>query len=332
MSKDLHSRPVSVRICNDAIVLFRGDDGLIGALEDHCPHRHVPLSMGKVCGAALQCGYHGMTFDRAGTCIQVPSQSFIPPKARVRAYPVIERYGWIWVWLGAVELADLALIPDFHWLDTVGFAHVGDTTPVAANFQLVVDNLLDLSHVGFVHGSTIGAPGMGEKGKLTVDKTARGVVVRRLVPDVPAPPVYRASGVLPDGKNIDRFQIITYTAPCFVTIHVGGAEVGTGVLDGRTEHGLNSWVLNAITPETESTATYYWANVRAHALNDVRTDVLFFDATTEAFAEDKAMVEAQQRFLSRNGDSWPIAFKADAGAIEGRRALEALRASEATTA
>jgi phenylpropionate dioxygenase-like ring-hydroxylating dioxygenase large terminal subunit len=327
-SKEVVDRPLARRILDEAIVVFRGNDGQLGALADHCPHRHLPLSMGCVTGDNLQCGYHGMTFDREGHCIRVPSQSFVPPRVSVTAYPIVERYGWVWVWMGETSAADPELIPDFHQMSSEGFASVGDTTPVKASYQLLVDNLLDLSHVGYVHSSTIGTPGMGEKGKLTVERTPRGVRVKRLVPDVPAPPVYQKSGLLPPGKNIDRFQIIEYVAPGFVIIHVGGAEAGTGVLEGRTEHGLNTWVLNAITPETATTSTYFWGNARRHALDDAAADALFFNATTEAFAEDKAVVEAQQLMIAQHGDTWSVALKQDAGSIEARRVHAKLLTAE----
>lgn len=327
-SKDVESKPVAVRVLDEPIVIYRGHSGQIVALEDHCPHRHVPLSLGKVIGDTLRCGYHGLTFDGAGKCVDVPSQTFIPPKACVKSYPVSERYGWVWIWMGGGIAADEELIPDFHFLSDERYRAVGDTTPVASSYRFVVDNLLDLSHVGFVHVTTIGAAGMGEKGQLRVEKTARGVEVRRLVPNVAMPPVYERSGLLPVGKMIDRFQFIEFVAPCFVMIHVGGAEAGTGVLEGRTEHGLNNWIVNAATPVTETTTMYFWAHVRAHALDDAAADKLFFEATTEAFKEDKQMVEAQQRMVDVHGDSWPLALRADAGSIEARRVNDKLIKAE----
>lgn len=325
---ELTDQLLARRICDQRLVLHRTSGGGIAAFEDRCPHRHLPLSMGRKRGDLIQCGYHGMTFDQNGACVAVPSQAAVPRVATLRAYKAIERFGWIWVWMGAPEQADPALLPDFHRLTDPGYKAVGATNHVQAHYRLITDNLMDLSHVGFVHTSTIGNQEMGEKGKLSVERTDRGVRVIRLVPDVPPPPTYIKTGVLPEGKNIDRWQIIDFVAPCFVHIHVGGAEAGTGALEGRTEHGLNSWVINAMTPETATTTHYFWASARSFALDSAPLDALFLEQVGAAFEEDKVIIEAQQRVLNEREDSWTVALKADAGSVEARRLLEKLVAAE----
>ncbi len=329
-SRDLGDKPIAKTVCGEPIMVYRTASGSLAALADHCPHRHLPLSLGTVVGEAIQCAYHGIRFDGSGTCVSIPSQGLIPPAARVKAYPVVERYGWIWVWLGDGP-ADAATIPDFSQLTDPTFAAVGKTNYVRCAYQLLTDNLLDLSHVGYVHTTTIGNPQFAEKGKLTSRRTDSGVIVRRVVPDVPPPPTYVMTGVLPAGKNIDRWQEIEFQAPSYVKIHVGGAEAGTGALDGKYDHGLNIWVLNAMTPETATTTHYFWASVRAHALGDLDADRLFLTQVGAAFEEDKAILEAQQRALDRHGDSWSLALRADTGSIEARRVLAAQIAREAET-
>lgn len=315
-------------LLDERIVLNRTADGEVVAFEDRCPHRHLPLSMGRKCGDDIQCGYHGLTFDKAGACIAAPSQGAIPGKARLRAYPAQEKYGWIWLWMGEPEGADPALIPDFHQLTDPNFAAVGKTNHVRAAYKLVTDNLLDLSHVGYVHTSTIGNAEMGGKSLLKVERGEGKIRVVRYVENVPPPPAYIKTGVLPEGKNIDRWQYITFIPPCFVHIHVGGAETGTGVLEGRVEHGLNLWVINAMTPETAETTNYFWASVRAYALGNEAVDALFLGQVSEAFDEDKQVIEAQQENIRRQGDTWSVALKGDAGSIESRRLLDRLVAAE----
>jgi phenylpropionate dioxygenase-like ring-hydroxylating dioxygenase large terminal subunit len=327
-SRDVADRPFARTVLDEPVVVYRGEDGKVAALEDHCPHRHLPLSKGAVVGDNIQCGYHGMIFNRAGACVGVPSQTAVPPRARVKSYPAEERYGWIWVWMGEAEKADPALIPDFSLMTAPGFRTVGATKHVLASYKLVTDNLMDLSHVGYVHQTTIGNPQFTEKGKLKSQKTANGVRVERIVPDVPPPPTYVMTGRLPEGKNIDRWQIIDFVAPSSVMIHVGGAEVGTGGLEGRYEHGLNIWVMNAMTPETEHTCHYFWGSTRNHAIDSKAADELFFDQVSKAFDEDAAVLEAQQLALMTRKDSWDIALKADAGSIESRRVLDGLIARE----
>jgi phenylpropionate dioxygenase-like ring-hydroxylating dioxygenase large terminal subunit len=327
-SNELTDQLLARKLLDQNVVLYRTSDGAVVAFEDRCPHRHLPLSMGRKRGDLLQCGYHGMTFDRTGACVAVPSQAATPRKALLKAYSVTERYGWVWIWMGETEAADPGLIPDFHRLTDPAYATVGKTNHVKSGYRLLTDNLLDLSHVGFVHTSTIGNPEMGEKGRINVTRTENGVRVVRLVPDVPPPPTYIKTGVLPKGKNIDRWQIIDFIAPCFVHIHVGGAEAGTGALEGRTEHGLNIWVINAMTPETTETSHYFWATARCHAIHDPKVDHLFLTQVTEAFEEDKRVIEAQQEVLCGRDDSWGVALKADAGSIEARRVLDIMIAAE----
>ncbi|WP_293882116.1 aromatic ring-hydroxylating dioxygenase subunit alpha [Sphingomonas sp.] len=331
-SREIADKPFARTMLDEDIVLYRGADGAVAALEDRCPHRHLPLSMGSVTPAGLQCGYHGLVMGGDGRCVSVPSQQAAPPNARVKAYVVVERYGWVWVWMGAAENADPALIPDFGLLDSAEHAAVGKTNRVACDYRLVTDNLMDLSHVGYVHTSTIGNAAFGEKGKLTVQRTEHGVSATRLVPDVPPPPLYVKSGVLPEGKNLDRWSTMQYLAPSCVIIHTGGAEVGTGALEGKYKHGLNLWVMNAMTPETSTTTNYFWASVRAHALGDAAADTLFFEGVGAAFEEDRIVLEAQQRVLDKRGDSWAVAFRGDAAAVESRRVLDRRIAEEQTAA
>lgn len=321
-SRDLTDNLVAITMLDEPVVIFRKSGGEVAVLEDRCPHRHLPLSMGVHAGDAIRCGYHGMSIDGAGRCVNVPNQEFVPPNARVRAYPAVERHGWVWVWMGEAEAADPDLVPDFSLLVSPAHAAVGKTNHVRADYRLVTDNLMDLSHAGFVHTTTIGNAESGAAGRLTHQRTGEGVHAIMRSPDVPQPPLYVKSGQLPEGTNIDRWSVMRFIAPCFVIIHTGGAEAGTGALEGRYDHGFNLWVMNAMTPETATTTNYFWASVRKHAVGDAAVDGLFFAAVSEAFDEDKAVLEAQQRVIDRLGDSRAVTLKADGASIEARRVLE----------
>jgi vanillate O-demethylase monooxygenase subunit len=327
-SKEIDDGLFARTMLGERLVMYRTSGGAIVAFEDRCPHRHMPLSMGRKCGDNIQCGYHGITFDAAGECVSVPSQDAVPKRARLRPYKAVERYGWVWIWMGDSEAADEARIPDFHQLTDPAYRAVGKTNHVEAGYRLINDNLLDLSHVGFVHTSTIGNAEMGGRNTLRVERKEDGVRVVRHVVDVPPPPTYIKTGQLPEGKNIDRWQVIDYVAPCFIHIHVGGAETGTGAPEGRTEHGLNLWIINAMTPETPTATHYFWASIRCHALDNPAVDALVFEQVSEAFEEDRVMLEAQQDVLRSRADTWTVAVKADAGSIEARRMLDRLIAAE----
>jgi len=143
-------------ILDEPVVLCRMRDGLPVAFADRCPHRSLPLSAGTITEDGIRCGYHGLEFDRAGVCIRVPGQDRIPPDARVRCYPVVEKWRWIWIWMGEPDQADEALIPDYHWNDDPDWLSIGDRFHVRGGYRLLVDNLLDLSHVQYIHASTLG--------------------------------------------------------------------------------------------------------------------------------------------------------------------------------
>ncbi|NIB43405.1 aromatic ring-hydroxylating dioxygenase subunit alpha [Pseudomaricurvus alkylphenolicus] len=327
-SDEVTTTPLARKILGDSVVIYRNLSGRPVALEDRCPHRHLPLSMGTVQGDEIRCGYHGMKFDASGECVEVPNQDNIPNKACVRAYPVEERFGWIWIWTGDKDEADVSLIPDFSVMSRPDRKSVGKTNYVKANYQLVTDNLMDLSHVAFVHTTTIGNNEMGEKGSMRLTPTEAGVRVVRHINDVPPPPTYLRTKQLPIGKNIDRWNVIEFMAPCFIIIHVGGKVAGCGALDGDYEGGLNMWVCNAMTPETETSTHYFWASVREFALDSTEVDDLLFSNVSEAFEEDRVVLETQQRVIAECGDSWSSALKADAGCLQARRVVDRLLREE----
>jgi phenylpropionate dioxygenase-like ring-hydroxylating dioxygenase large terminal subunit len=332
-SRELGDKPLAITVMDEPLVVFRDGEGRPAVLEDHCPHRHLPLSMGCPARGGIRCGYHGMVFDRDGICLEAPSNNGPPPpRARVRAYPAEERHGWVWAWMGEAAAADPGLIPDFSENTAPDQKAVGQTNLVRANYKLVTDNLMDLSHVGYVHQTTIGNPEFTAKGKLTSRRSEAGVHVLRLVDDVPPPPTYILTGRLPPGKNIDRWQRIEFVSPAFVRIHVGGKEAGTGALNGDYAGGLGWWIMNAMTPASPNSTHYFWAAVRDYALDDPAVDQLYLNQVGAAFEEDKVVLEAQQRVLDTRPDSWDHALESDTGSIEARRVLDAAVAAEQASA
>ena len=143
--------PLARTVCNKRMVLWRKADASIAALEDACWHRLLPLSMGSLEGDDVVCRYHGLAFDGKGQCTRMPSQDTLNPAARVRSYPVVDRYRFVWVWPGDPALADPALVPDLHWNDDPEWAGDGKTLFAKCDYRLFVDNLMDLTHESFVH-------------------------------------------------------------------------------------------------------------------------------------------------------------------------------------
>ena len=296
------------------------------ALEDKCCHRSAPLHKGRLVDGNLQCGYHGLTFDRDGRCIRIPGQPEIPESAAVRAFPVVKRYDWIWIWMGNAGLADPDLIPDFHWITDDAWAGAGERLFLDADYRLLIDNLLDLSHLTFLHETTIGAAAVAD----TPAKVSRdGDIIRmtRWMLDSPPPPTFRKTAGFTE--NIDRWQIIDYVPPTFVRLDLGGAPAGSGAADGDRSAGIERWNLNAITPETERTTHYFWHECRNFRIEDADLTRLFFDQVHEAFMEDLDMIEAQQKVLDHYPDPAQTDIAADAAPLQARRVMERLIAQEA---
>lgn len=321
-------KPVARTILGKPLAFFRRADGAISALDDRCPHRHIPLSHGKRLGDVIECAYHGLQFDMTGRCIHVPAQDSIPERARVRSYPVTEKHGWVWVYMGDAARADAATIPDFHWLGDPAFAATGETKHVNCHYELLHDNLLDLSHVGYVHATTIGNNEMGAKGQIRVEKLDKGVRVTRWVIDCAPPPTYCKTGIFQPTDRIDRWQIIEFEAPSSIRIYVGGAPTGTGAPEGNRVGGLGMWVMHAMTPESELSTHYHWAIGRDfHTENPEITKVLHREIST-AFEQDREILGIQQDSLIRNGYPKGIDITADSGGIQARRILAQFIAQE----
>ena len=316
-------------ICNEPIVFYRTEDGSPVALEDRCCHRHMPLSDGNLRGDNVECVYHGLTYDPNGTCIHIPSQTVIPPEARVRSYPAAEKYHWVWIWMGDPALADPAEIEDFHWMDDPGWRAKGEKLDLPGNYQLLTDNLLDLTHLQFVHPTTLGTDAIASN-PITTEREGDLVRVTRWILDSPPPPfLQKAGGFAPD-ENIDRWQIIEFTPPGFVRLDVGGARAGTGAIEGDRSHGVSMRNLNAITPETDTTTHYFWAQAHNFKLDDPTVTDLVYRQVHSAFLEDLFVIGEQQNNLTAFGDYLPTAvdFNQDAGGLQARRVIDRILADE----
>ncbi len=326
MSGELGRELLARTLLGQPLVLFRTEDGAPVALDDRCPHRYAPLSFGKLVGDAVQGGYHGITFDGSGKCIAIPGQDNIPPRLRVKSYPVVERWRWIWVWMGDPERADEADIPDFHWNDAPGWEAPTDRLRMEADCQLLVDNLLDLTHETFVHGATIGTAGIAEA---PIETKADGdvVSVERRMTNIQPPPMFVKLGGFT--ANIDRWQLIEFRPPANIVIDVGGVPTGAG----DRAAGFEARVLNSITPETERSCQYYWAFARNFKIGDEEMTAFLHGALTRTFDEDKALLEAQQKMIESTGsDAGLMAVNFDAGVVQARRVIARLQGEQRAAA
>jgi vanillate monooxygenase len=326
-AKDVGTAALARVVQSEPIVLFRTQSGEAVALADRCPHRFAPLSLGRVVGDVIQCGYHGLCFDRDGACVRVPGQDTVPQRARVQKYPLVERHGFAWVWMGEPSLADPARIPDFHWMDDPEWAAVAGYHHFGANYQLVNDNLLDLSHESFVHEETIGNESVAES-PAAVTLHGDTVRVHRDMRDIEAPPFYqRTTGFT---GRIDRWHTNTFTPPGFHVIENGSMPAGAP----DKSHALERKVLNLITPETETSSHYFWGIVRQFRRDDRALDEIIRDGIVRTFDQDKVVLEAQQRAIGPDLDSvtFPVSIRVDTGPIQGRKLVAAMVAREQAAA
>jgi vanillate O-demethylase monooxygenase subunit len=317
--------PLGRVLLGQPVVLFRQADGAPVALEDRCCHRSLPLSMGRVIGDRIQCGYHGLEFDRTGACVKVPGQSAIPPGAEIRSYPAVERHRWIWVWMGEAERADPAQIPDFHWLDDPNWVAPTGTFHLEADYQRLVDNLLDFSHVQFVHARTIGTDAVADN-ESKVRRDGNAIEIDRWILDRPPPPLFARAGGF-DG-NVDRWMNCRFTPPSSVVFDIGCARAGTGALDGDRSQGIEIRSLHGITPETPTTAHYFWGYARNFALDDSDLTEVLRQGAHATFEEDVEILAHQQRAIDHQPDASTIDINGDAGALLARRITRELAAAE----
>jgi phenylpropionate dioxygenase-like ring-hydroxylating dioxygenase large terminal subunit len=321
-------------ILDEAIVLFRKQDGTPVALADRCAHRRLPLSAGRLAGDTVECGYHGLVYDCSGLCTKVPGQA-APSDTRIKAYPVAERHRFIYVWMGDPAAADASKIVSFPRLSDPDWGVTKIRLHVKANYLLIVDNLLDLSHVAYVHNTTIGNAPVAEGAEVITERRGDCVRITREMINVPAPRTYAEFGR--SSGNFDRWQLSEFRPPSYFLINNGSAAAGSVTdkarLDGPGEWGFQ--VYHGITPETAKTTHQFW--VIAHELSAVPQSGReeFYRQCHQVIWEDYDIYESQQRSL----DSDPrgasaedvhstIAITADQGLFQARHIIAAMLQQE----
>lgn len=312
-------------ICGKKVVMYRTLDGAAVALEDACWHRLLPLSKGTLEGDKVVCGYHGLVFNPSGRCVEMPSQETINPSACVRSYPIVEKHRLIWLWLGDPRLADPALVPDMHWNDDPNWTGDGAVIHAKCDYRLVMDNLMDLTHETFVHGSSIGHREIAEA-PFDVTHDEKHVTVTRWMRDINPPAFWKGALQKHTGwtGHVDRWQIIRFEAPNTITLDVGVAKTGTGAPEGNRSQGVNGFVLHTLTPETDTTCHYFWAICRNYRLNDQGTTQSHRNSVHNIFREDEFILEAQQQAMLDNPDREFYNLNIDAGSMWMRRLITAM--------
>lgn len=237
-------------ILGDPVVLYRRGAGDPVALVDRCVHRQMPLSMGSLQEDDLTCGYHGLVYGPDGRCKQIPGQANVPSAVRVQSYPLFERWGLVWIWMGDPSLADQSRIPNHEFVRSEGWTTATGTLHVRGRAQLMNENLLDLSHVPFLHAGSIGSRASAGAPVSALDFDDTSVRVTRKMSNIDCAPFF-AKTMQIDGR-IDREQMAEFFAPGFHITHtVVILRDGTPARTNLTAH--------CITPETRTSCHYIWA-------------------------------------------------------------------------
>jgi len=333
---EVGSVPLARKVLGEDIVLYRKRDGGVVALEDRCAHRRLPLSAGRVLeDDSIQCGYHGLVYDPAGRCRKIPGQS-VANQVSVKSYPVLERDRFVMVWMGDPGRADESRIVSFPKLSDPDWRVTKVRLHVKGNYLLVVDNLLDLSHVAYVHNSTIGNAAVAEEAEVEFTRHGQTVRVTRDMNDVPAARTYAEFG--PHQGSFDRWQLSEFYPPGYFFINNGSGRRGWRAEGDRLET-QGEWgfqVFHGITPETGSTTHQFWA--LAHHVSAVRPDGLaeFYRQCHQVVLEDLAVYEAQQISLDTDPRGAnpedvrsSVAIDADRGLLHARQILRELHRAEA---
>ena len=320
-SEEITREPMKRTVLGEDVVLYRKEDGTPVALADRCAHRAYPLSAGRVVGDNIQCGYHGFEYDCEGVCVRVPGQDRIPQRALVHPFPLVESHRWVWIWLGDKEKAASTPVPDTHWMTDPAWDRVTHTRLFRCSAQLVHDNLLDLTHEAFLHESSIGDEAVYENG-VTVEVDGTTVSVDRFMPGChPSPLFEKATGITPP---VDRWHTTEFQLPSVHIIHAGVVAPG-----GERKDGYLLEVLNAITPQTEDTAWYFYAFCRNFAVGDEGINTLLRENLGGVLDEDDAALALQQERMATRPESLPdVLIAQDAGVAKARRVMAKMLAAE----
>lgn len=328
---DVTDRPEAVTILGEPLAIWRAGDRVV-AFEDRCVHRMAPLSLGRCEGAALRCMYHGLLFDSDGQCIQIPGQETIPPRARVRTYPAATRHSWIWVWMGDPALADEGLIPPAVGFDDPDYILGCGFLDYAAEARLINDNLLDFSHLSYVHANSFGAgPEFADRLAKTIPLD-RGVRFQRWMVGT------MGANIRKSDVPVDSFQSYDFLIPGVLLMWSAQFPAGTAERLGYGEParedaigGLN-FTSQAVTPTGEATARYFfsWGPHRSHGDEAMRDGMMAL--ADKAFHEDKVMIEAQQKVIDRSPGVQIMPTAHDRGVTLFNRLVERMAREEGAPA
>ncbi len=321
---------ISRTVLNQAILLYRTANGELVGLEDRCCHRFAPLSKGRREGDQVRCMYHGMRYDRSGVCNDIPGQKLIPPKARVRAFPVVERHSWIWVWMGEPARADEKLIPPAVGLDDPRYTLRGGQMDYRAHYLLINDNLTDFSHLSYVHANSFKAGENWAREHSSTSRISRGIRVHRWIEADPS----QTSAVSAIDRGFDGWMTYDFLAPGILLMYNANFPPGSakqanfGPPPPELRAFADNFTSQAVTPINDRASRYFysWGPNAGEGSDAVAEEML--RVANMAFAEDREIIEAQQDVIDRNPPTPQVLTSHGKGPSLMRRVLEDLAAAD----
>lgn len=315
-SAELGEDPLSRKLLGEPVLLFRTADGSPVAMSNRCPHRFAPLHLGQRVGDGIRCPYHGLLFDSHGQCIENPGSPEPPKHARAKTYPIRDRDGVLWIWMGEPTVADESLIPDYSLQATKpNWATVRGQLHVPANYQLIVDNLMDLSHVAFLHGFLSGG---NDSTRITRAEQEGNTVWHRNSRAGPASPLFQALSGRREKIVGDLTSDMRWNAPANMLL------ANTFAPEDAGGEAIYLHMAHLLTPETENSTHYFWSATRNCQVEDEALSALLKEQVQRAFAsEDEPMIVACKDMM--DGEDFmalqPIILPGDGAAIRARRLL-----------
>ncbi len=289
-------------IINKPIMFWRDSENKVHAMEDRCCHRHAPLSLGKKVGDCIQCNYHGLIFDKTGQCVSAPAQAKLPNMS-VRSFPLYEKNNWIWIWMGDQVLADTSLIPDIWWYDHKDWAYKPNGyMHYAVNYLLISDNLLDFSHLPFLHPTTLGGSTDYASVLPSVKRHDHGLRLEKIVKNTQPPGYSKDHAGYPADAKVDRWMYYDFLVPSILLMDAGMFLSDTGSYEQKPDNAISFLGAQALTPETENSTHYFFGQSRDFALNNHDISEAIYAGIIQAFKEDQEIINGQQRNIALDPD------------------------------
>jgi phenylpropionate dioxygenase-like ring-hydroxylating dioxygenase large terminal subunit len=319
LSSEVGQTPMERWLLDVPVLLYRTEEGRAVALEGRCPHRGAPLALGCRKGDAIQCGYHGFTFAPSGDCINVPSMKAAIASLKIRAYPVIESGPLVWVYMGDPQALNRVPPPlRLDWTTDPAFALVTGRMDINANYMLLKENVLDLTHFGFVHAATFKITDWVEPPQVEVQGDL--VTYRQHFEQSPLPPPFAEALSLPVGTPFNRENYGSFISPALQIAAVDFIDpkrTDSEAIAGKFR------IAHATTPVDATHMYYFYLLARDHGTS-LEQMSRFAALSKKGFGEDETMIEAVQQILSRDprpADAWEVSVKSDTAGVQARRAL-----------